>query len=81
MPRRGENVLVVMEEIAGLEAFSGYELLTVSAEESYAANCVRVNDKVLVAAGFPKIIADLVAFGFDPLVLENVGVSEDGWRA
>ena len=65
-----DNTLVVMEEIADWPAFAGYDLLRVSAEESYAANCVRVNDRVLVAAGYPEMTAELVRRGFDPLVLE-----------
>jgi dimethylargininase len=39
-------------------------------EESYAANCVRVNEHVLVAAGFPRLAAELRAYGFKPLVLD-----------
>ncbi|MGO9339616.1 MAG: dimethylarginine dimethylaminohydrolase family protein [Terracidiphilus sp.] len=66
----GGNTLVVMEEMAGNEQFRGFELIRVSAEESYAANCVRVNDRVLVAAGFPQLTKALSARGFSPLVLE-----------
>jgi dimethylargininase len=64
----GDNTLVVMEEMA--PQFSGFNLIPVGVDESYGANCVRVNDRVLVAAGFPKLAADLLARGFDPLVLE-----------
>jgi dimethylargininase len=66
----GDNTLVVMEEMAGNEQFRGFDLMRVSAEESYAANCVRVNRRVLVAAGFPRLTAALAERGFDPLVLE-----------
>lgn len=66
----GDNTLVVMEEMAGLADFTGYELIRVSDEENYAANCVRVNDRVLVAAGYPKFAAELRAWGFEPLELE-----------
>jgi dimethylargininase len=65
-----EETLVVMEEMADWPEFAGYDLLRVSAEESYGANCVRVNDRVLVAAGFPKMTEELVRRGYDPLVLE-----------
>jgi len=34
--------------------FAGFELLPVAAEDTYAANCLRVNDTLLVAAGFPR---------------------------
>lgn len=66
----GENTLVAMEEMAGNEQFRGYNLIRVGDRESYAANCVRVNDRVLAAAGYPRLAADLRARGFDPLVLD-----------
>ena len=66
----GDSTLVVMEEMASNPAFSGYELIKVSADESYGANCVRVNDRVLVAKGFPKLTGELTARGFNPLLLD-----------
>jgi dimethylargininase len=66
----GENTLVVMEEMAALELFKGYELIRVTQQEGYAANCVRVNERVLVAAGYPVLTADLKSRGFYPLELE-----------
>ena len=65
----GDNMLVVMEEMADFEAFQAFKLIQVCSEESYAANCVRVNDRVLIAAGYPRLRAELVARGFDPMVL------------
>lgn len=62
--------LVVMDELAGREEFSGYNLIPVSSEESYACNCVLVNDRVLVPAGYPRLQADLVTRGYDPMPLE-----------
>jgi dimethylargininase len=66
----GDNTLVVMEEMADNDEFRNFNLIRVSEEESYAANCVRVNDRVLVAAGFPELTAELSARGFSPLILE-----------
>jgi dimethylargininase len=66
----GEETLVVTEEMAEWPEFAAYDRLVVSADESYAANCVRVNDRVLVAAGFPVITEELMRRGYDPLVLE-----------
>lgn len=66
----GDNTLVVMEEMAGNEKFRSYDLIRVGARESYAANCVRVNDRVLVAAGYPRLTTELTARGFDPLALD-----------
>lgn len=66
----GDNTVVVMEEMAENEQFRGFSLLRVSPKESYAANCVRVNDRVLIAAGFPGLASDLCAHGFQPLILD-----------
>jgi dimethylargininase len=66
----GDNTLVVMEEMAGNIFFAGYELIRVAEEESYAANCVRVNERVLVTAGYPRLTAELTARGFNPLELD-----------
>jgi dimethylargininase len=66
----GDHTLVVMEEMAGHELFKGYELIRVTEQESYAANCVRVNERVLVAAGYPLLMAELSARGFHPLELD-----------
>lgn len=70
----GDNTLVVMEEMAKLsemaDRFSGFDLIRVAEDESYAANCVRVNDRVLVAAGFPRLRRELEARGYKPLELE-----------
>ena len=66
----GNNTFVAMEEMARNKAFDGYEFIRVLAEENYAANCVRVNDRVLVAAGNPRLTVELVEHGFNPLVLD-----------
>jgi dimethylargininase len=66
----GDNALVVMDEMAEHEAFREFKRICVTEDESYAANCVRVNNYVLVAAGFPILTADLRAHGFSPLILE-----------
>jgi dimethylargininase len=66
----GNNTIVAMQEMAGNELFRDYELIRVSTEESYAANCVRVNERVLVAAGYEHLAAELADRGFSALALE-----------
>lgn len=66
----GDNTLVVMEEMAENPQFHGFNLIRVSAAESYAANCVRVNDRILIASGYPEIRGHLTARGFSPLILD-----------
>lgn len=65
----GDNTLIVMEEMADIAHFRDFNLIRVEPQESYAANCVRVNDRVLIAAGYPRLTAELVDRGFDPLIL------------
>jgi dimethylargininase len=66
----GNRTFVAIDEMAGNKAFAGYEFIRVPAEESYAANCVRVNDRVLVAAASPRLTEALVERGFNPLALD-----------
>jgi dimethylargininase len=60
----GDNRMVVTEDVPRVAAFSRYELIPVRAEEGYAANCIRANDRVLVAAGYPKFADTLAARGY-----------------
>jgi dimethylargininase len=46
------------------------DVITVAPEEAYAANCVRVNDAVLVAAGYPLLAAAIKARGLCVVPLE-----------
>jgi dimethylargininase len=65
-----ERTLVVMEEMAGLEQFRGYKIIVASPEETYAANCVRVNDYVLFPAGYPSLQSRVQQQGFKTLPLD-----------
>ena len=65
-----DNRLVVIEALRTQAVFKGYELLPVENDEAYAANCVRVNDRVLVAAGFPRFERTLKDLGYKTLALE-----------
>lgn len=66
----GDNRLVVIEALRTQAVFEGYELVPVKNDEAYAANCVRVNDFVLVAAGFPRLDGALQDLGYKTLALE-----------
>jgi len=65
-----KNDLVVMEELASREEFSGYNRIRPLPEESYSCNCVLVNDRVLMPAGFPRLQEVLCLRGYKPLLLE-----------
>jgi dimethylargininase len=66
----GDERLVMVAGMETLGSFSDYELISVDADEQYAANCVRVNDNVLLAAGFPKIASRLSDMGYETITLE-----------
>lgn len=59
----GDGRLVAIEALADHPAFTGFEVVRVPAGEEYAANCIRVNDRILVAAGFPKLAGSLERLG------------------
>lgn len=65
----GDGTLAVMEEMAEIPDFRRFKVIRVNAAESYGANCIRVNDRVLVAEGYPRLLGDLAVHGFKPLVL------------
>ena len=66
----GDNRLVLIDDLAGRPEFKGYEIVRMAPKENYAANCVRVNDYVLLAAGYPRFEATLRKLGYQPLVLD-----------
>jgi len=49
-----ENNLVASGEFLEKEEFQEFDILAIDDDESYAANCVWVNGKVLIPRGYPK---------------------------
>lgn len=66
----GGNQMLAVASLAMHAALSAYDVITVSAEEAYAANCVRVNNVLLVPAGYPVITEKLGAMGQRVVPLE-----------
>jgi dimethylargininase len=66
----GDNRLVAINELARRPEFRAFELISVSPSEEYAANCLSVNGRVLVAAGFPLFEEKLRKLGLDVIALE-----------
>lgn len=66
----GEQRLVVAADAPEIDGLADCERLIVDGTETYAANCVRVNDFVLLAAGYPKLAARLQQLGYALRVLE-----------
>ena len=66
----GDNRLVVIEALSGLKEFSTYELVHVNSVEEYAANCLFLNDRILVPAGFPGLKRQLEDLDYQTIALE-----------
>ena len=66
----GANRLVVINALSKLKEFSTYELIHVNSLEDYAANCVFINDRMLVAAGFPALKRQLEDLNYQAIALE-----------
>jgi dimethylargininase len=76
----GGRRLLAVGEIAGHQGLRGWEVLTVPDGEDYAANCVRVNDVLLVAQGFPATSALLGELGYTlaPLAMSEYRKMDGG---
>lgn len=66
----GERRFMIARDAPRPAELEAYELIEVDAAESYAANGIRVNNFVLVAAGFPRLAARLDEFGYAVRCLE-----------
>lgn len=68
----GNERLVVVDALSKFEefSFSSYELIVVNKREEYAANCISVNECVLVSSGYPDLIERLRGLSYVPIALE-----------
>src|ERR687886_300730 len=66
----GGNDLVVAGELVANDAFKGFDKIFVAPEEEYCANCIRVNDNVLVAGGCERMKAKVLERGYEVIELE-----------
>ena len=66
----GGRRLIAWGELEGHEAFRGWQVVRIPEGEEYAANCIRVNDTVLIAQGFPQTAARLGDLGYNVLAID-----------
>ncbi len=64
----GRNHVVVIPELA--DAFKEFEVIVAEKEEAYAANCLWVNDFLLMPAGFAKTKQQLLKSGHQIIEME-----------
>lgn len=66
----GDNTMIGTEELIKHKAFNRYKKIIISEDEAYSANCLRVNEKVLVPFGFQNTLSGLRSEGFDTIVID-----------
>jgi dimethylargininase len=66
----GRRRLLVWREIAGHQAFRGWDLIETPSSEEYAANVIQVNDAVVIPQGFPATATWLRAAGDEVQTVE-----------
>ena len=67
------NNLAACGEFLTKEEFQKFNILKIDEDESFAANCVWVNDRVLIPKGYPKARETIAGFGYSII---EVDVSE-----
>lgn len=66
----GRNNLVVTGEFGEKRIFRSFNLLKIPEQEKYAANCILINGKVLLAKGFSKSKELIESAGYQTIELE-----------
>lgn len=66
----GNRDLVVAGEFINHELFKEFNQITVDEDEAYAANCIRVNDNVIIPKGFNKTKQKIVDAGYSVIELD-----------
>jgi dimethylargininase len=66
----GGDDLVVAGELVGKDEFEAFDRIVVPPQEEYGANCIRVNDRVLVAAGHGRTAERIAERGYEVIELE-----------
>lgn len=65
------NNLLVAGEFKTAAEFESFNKIAIDMEEAYGANCIWVNDYVLVPAGYPKVQKKIEALGYQVLVVDT----------
>jgi len=76
----GDNRMVMWSDFASMPEFNHYEKIFTVKDENYAANCVRVNNKILIPADFPDIAEKLEKIKYDllPLAMDEFEKMDGG---
>ena len=64
------NNLVVAGEFKSNDLFSTFNRIKISDDEMYAANCIWVNEQVIMPAGFPRTRKRIEEAGYETIALD-----------
>jgi len=65
-----ENSLLVADEFMNHNAFENFQRIEIDLEETYAANSLWINNRVLVPSGFPKTRKLIEQAGYETIILD-----------
>ena len=65
-----QNNLAASGEFLKKEEFQDFNLIEIAEDESYASNCVWVNDRVLIPQGYPKARESIIRAGYTIIEVE-----------
>jgi dimethylargininase len=66
----GDGLIIVTAELEAQEPFRAFRRIIPAPEEAYAANALRVNGRIILAAGFPSVRRQLDQCGLPVLEIE-----------
>ena len=66
----GDGRMLVVDSLADAPLLQEFEPIQVPPGAEYAANCVRVNNRILMPAGFPALQAVLHDHGYSTIAVE-----------
>ena len=66
----GGRRIVVIAALAARAAFHDYTIMRIARHEEYAANFLRINDHLIISAGFPQFEATVRDFGLPVVALD-----------
>lgn len=65
------NNLLACGEFLSRPEFQSFNLIEVSSDEAYAANCIWINSTVIVPAGYPTTLAKIQSLGYRTIEVDT----------
>ena len=65
------NNMLVSGEFTDKPEFASYNKVVIPEEEAYAANCIWMNDTVIVPEGYPAVLAAVKAMGYETITVDT----------